>query len=261
MFASVQGGADEGERRAAAVAVASRDDVAGFSIGSLGAGETPGGVRAGLLAAAIAPLPAGKPRHITGLGAPLEIIMCVEAGVDLMDASFCHVCTQQGYALNFPLEPPQKCGAGLDVGGDEDSAPGGKRKRAESGAGAGAGAEEENASPDDEGALRTEKEEEQEAEQRLVAGGDAFKINLWALSYRRDPRPLLPGCDCFTCSNHSRAYIHHLLQCHEMTVGEAGGFGAWFVVHHCTRSAVLSASFQSISHTSCVALLLTLPHT
>ena len=25
------------------------------------------------------------------------------------------------------------------------------------------------------------------------------------------------GCDCFTCTNHSRAYIHHLLQCHEMT--------------------------------------------
>jgi len=34
-------------------------------------------------------------------------------------------------------------------------------------------------------------------------------------------KPLVPGCECFTCANHSRGYIHHLLQCHEMTaVGE-----------------------------------------
>jgi queuine tRNA-ribosyltransferase subunit QTRTD1 len=24
------------------------------------------------------------------------------------------------------------------------------------------------------------------------------------------------GCGCFTCANHSRAYIHHLLHVHEM---------------------------------------------
>lgn len=36
MFASVQGGADESERRAAAVAAAARNDVAGFSIGGGG---------------------------------------------------------------------------------------------------------------------------------------------------------------------------------------------------------------------------------
>ena len=42
--------------------MAQRRDVAGFSIGSLGAGENPE-VRAVLLAAAIAPLPAFKPRR------------------------------------------------------------------------------------------------------------------------------------------------------------------------------------------------------
>jgi hypothetical protein len=37
---------------------------------------------------------------------PLEIITCVEAGVDLIDASFCHACTQQGLALSFLVSPP-----------------------------------------------------------------------------------------------------------------------------------------------------------
>ena len=29
--------------------------------------------------------------------------------------------------------------------------------------------------------------------------------------------PLVDGCECFTCKKHHRAYIHHLLKCHEMT--------------------------------------------
>jgi queuine tRNA-ribosyltransferase len=29
--------------------------------------------------------------------------------------------------------------------------------------------------------------------------------------------PLVEGCLCFTCTKHHRAYIHHLLKCHEMT--------------------------------------------
>ena len=50
-----------------------------------------------------------------------------------------------------------------------------------------------------------------------MTGGDAFKSNMWALAYRADKRPLLPGCECYTCERYMRAYVHHLLQCHEMT--------------------------------------------
>eukprot|EP00768_Dysnectes_brevis_P003560 gnl/Dysnectes_brevis/2536_a3051_1151.p1 GENE.gnl/Dysnectes_brevis/2536_a3051_1151~~gnl/Dysnectes_brevis/2536_a3051_1151.p1 ORF type:complete len:421 (-),score=44.27 gnl/Dysnectes_brevis/2536_a3051_1151:37-1260(-) len=32
-----------------------------------------------------------------------------------------------------------------------------------------------------------------------------------------DSRPLVEGCGCPCCSRHSRAYVHHLLSCHEMT--------------------------------------------
>ena len=197
MFAAVQGGADEDARRASASAAASHENVVGFTIGSLGAGEAPGLTREALLTAAIGPLPKHKPRHVAGLSTPLEILECVSAGVDLLDASFCHVLTQQGYAMSFPTAPPADGTAG---------AASGKRKRRDG---------DVDVRAADEGAAGEEKDGE--LEKRLAGGGDAFKINVWALMHRMDKLPLMPGCDCFTCTNHSRAYVHHLLQCHEMT--------------------------------------------
>jgi queuine tRNA-ribosyltransferase accessory subunit len=76
--------------------------------------------------------------------------------------------------------------------------------------------------------------------------GDATKLQLRDKAYARDTRPLVPGCPCFACAGappaafdglasgraagneplaaarpvaapgHSRAYVHHLLACHEM---------------------------------------------
>lgn len=42
------------------------------------------------------------------------------------------------------------------------------------------------------------------------------KLHLRDTKYAHDKKPLLPGCRCFTCQNHTRAYIHHLLNVHEM---------------------------------------------
>ncbi|KAL9243653.1 hypothetical protein vseg_017513 [Gypsophila vaccaria] len=47
-------------------------------------------------------------------------------------------------------------------------------------------------------------------------GGDHTKINLHATVHRKDGSPIVADCSCFTCQNHSRAYIHHLLNVHEM---------------------------------------------
>ncbi|CAG8504544.1 17090_t:CDS:2 [Cetraspora pellucida] len=41
-------------------------------------------------------------------------------------------------------------------------------------------------------------------------------INLWDDKYRTDFKPILDECKCYTCQNHKRAYIHHLLKTHEM---------------------------------------------
>lgn len=33
---------------------------------------------------------------------------------------------------------------------------------------------------------------------------------------RLDSKPILEGCQCYCCKNHTRAYVHHLLQTHEI---------------------------------------------
>jgi queuine tRNA-ribosyltransferase len=34
--------------------------------------------------------------------------------------------------------------------------------------------------------------------------------------YKKDCGPLDPHCDCYTCKNYSRAYLHHLYRCGEL---------------------------------------------
>ncbi|KAL6973893.1 tRNA-guanosine(34) preQ1 transglycosylase [Sarracenia purpurea var. burkii] len=47
-------------------------------------------------------------------------------------------------------------------------------------------------------------------------GSDGTKINLKATAYRKDMSPIVDGCSCYTCQNHTKAYINHLLNVHEM---------------------------------------------
>lgn len=55
-------------------------------------------------------------------------------------------------------------------------------------------------------------------ESEAAGGGhDDVKINLLDAKFKEDLRPLVEGCSCFTCCNHSRAYLYHLLTVHEMT--------------------------------------------
>jgi len=51
-----------------------------------------------------------------------------------------------------------------------------------------------------------------------LTSGTAFKINLRAKEYQTDVRPPMEGCKCYTCANHTRAYLNHLLNTHEMLV-------------------------------------------
>eukprot|EP01102_Stenamoeba_stenopodia_P011829 TRINITY_DN365_c0_g3_i4.p1 TRINITY_DN365_c0_g3~~TRINITY_DN365_c0_g3_i4.p1 ORF type:complete len:132 (+),score=9.10 TRINITY_DN365_c0_g3_i4:312-707(+) len=45
---------------------------------------------------------------------------------------------------------------------------------------------------------------------------DDYKINLWDKQYQFDTNSILSTCLCFTCTHHTRAYLHHLLNTHEM---------------------------------------------
>ncbi|WIA41169.1 hypothetical protein OEZ86_004784 [Tetradesmus obliquus] len=67
--------------------------------------------------------------------------------------------------------------------------------------------------------LRQQREQQQQQQQDCAdadCGADDSKLNLWSLQYRTDKGPLVQGCSCFACRNHSRAYLHHLLHTHEM---------------------------------------------
>ncbi|MCS6935988.1 MAG: tRNA guanosine(34) transglycosylase Tgt [Candidatus Bipolaricaulota bacterium] len=43
-----------------------------------------------------------------------------------------------------------------------------------------------------------------------------FRINITNAVYKADPRPIVEGCECYTCQNFSRAYLHHLFTAKEI---------------------------------------------
>eukprot|EP00727_Mastigamoeba_balamuthi_P004810 m51a1_g14327 hypothetical protein (387) ;mRNA; f:88533-90482 len=54
------------------------------------------------------------------------------------------------------------------------------------------------------------------AQPRESASADPHKINLRDTVYALDKGPLVEGCACFACRNHTRGYVHHLMNTHEM---------------------------------------------
>lgn len=54
------------------------------------------------------------------------------------------------------------------------------------------------------------------ASELAYIGSDSAKMNLRSVAYRLDKSPLVVGCKCYTCQRHTRAYIHHLINTHEM---------------------------------------------
>ena len=43
-----------------------------------------------------------------------------------------------------------------------------------------------------------------------VRDSENFRINITNAMYKTDPRPIEEHCECYTCQNFSRAYLHHL---------------------------------------------------
>lgn len=48
------------------------------------------------------------------------------------------------------------------------------------------------------------------------AGPRATRLNLRDPVLERDAGPMLAGCECYACRTHTRAYVHHLLNTHEI---------------------------------------------
>ena len=127
-------------------------------------------------------------------------------GIDLFDMGYLSDVTAGGYALTFPVTPEEEQAqqAAQQAAQQQEQQPATATGALASDSAAASAA----ASLEAEGAA---------ADAAADNGQDDSKLNLWALACRLDKRPLLPGCGCFACGSHTRAYLHHLLQAHEMT--------------------------------------------
>lgn len=215
--------------------------VAGFVLGGLGLGESPED-RAACVADTVSRLPPEYVRVLPGVGTPLEVLEAVAAGVDVLDADYPGHLTQFGYAAAFKYDwdgsdaveaPATVSGSGSSSSASADAA-------AAAAASASAAESSSAASSSRHAARRGFSSSGRDRESAAAAAalsGDATKLNLRDKRYQDDESPLLPGCACFTCAGmasvpgplpatkdgrpithpgHMRAYIHHLLNAHEM---------------------------------------------
>ncbi|KAI5670040.1 hypothetical protein M9H77_19893 [Catharanthus roseus] len=163
LFGSIVGGSSEDQRRHCSEEV-SRRNVSGFWIGGFGLGESMD-ERSALLTAITDVLPEDKPRQISGLELPEEVLQGVAAGIDLFDSTYIYHLTLGGFALIFSHEENKRKVSSYELSD---------------------------------------------------IGNDDTKINLRATIYRKDASPIVDGCKCYTCQNHTKAYINHLFNVHEM---------------------------------------------
>ncbi|XP_030254296.1 queuine tRNA-ribosyltransferase accessory subunit 2 isoform X2 [Sparus aurata] len=186
VFGVVEGG-DILEERVRSARETAKRPVAGFCLDGLQTGSMDHVLRSQLITAVTKELPEDKPRLLQGVGRPDEVLVCVEAGVDLFESFFPFQVTERGCALCFAFD----------------------------------------ISPDPERAvLELDKEREMAGEPQPNGdrNGDQtqmtpFEMNLKDKRYHDDFRPLVEGCGCYCCKNHQRAYLHHLLVTNELLAG------------------------------------------
>lgn len=71
----------------------------------------------------------------------------------------------------------------------------------------------------------------------------SYEINLKEKKYQEDFSPLVRGCSCYCCKNHTRAYVHHLLVTNELLAGVLlmmHNFEHYFGFFHSIREALKS---------------------
>jgi queuine tRNA-ribosyltransferase len=94
LFGIVQGGLDKQLRKSHAEDVCAVD-LPGYALGGFSVGETPEAMHEGV--AFSAPLlPRDKPRYLMGVGTPVDLVTCVEHGVDMFDCVLPTRCARNG---------------------------------------------------------------------------------------------------------------------------------------------------------------------
>ncbi|RDX88726.1 Queuine tRNA-ribosyltransferase accessory subunit 2, partial [Mucuna pruriens] len=177
-------------------------------------------------------LPDEKPRMISGLGLPEEILEGIDAGIDLFDSTL--VANSNFHLLNIPILVSVLCYGiwtvsvmvhryiySLTLGGFALT-------------------------------FSLDKSGNQYNFQKSQIGSDLTKINLRAKVYRKDSSPILGNCTCYTCQNHTKAYINHLFNVHEMLAQillEIHNTHHYLTFFHVIREAIKDGRFEKFRRT------------
>ncbi|XP_073343941.1 queuine tRNA-ribosyltransferase accessory subunit 2 isoform X2 [Pagrus major] len=186
VFGVVEGG-DILEERVRSARETAKRPVAGFCLDGLQTGSMDQDLRTQLITAVTKELPEDKPRLLQGVGRPDEVLVCVEAGMDLFESFFPFQVTERGCALCFDFDiSPDPERAVLELDKERETA----------------------GEPQQNGDLNVDQSQM-----------TSFEMNLKDKRYQDDFRPLVEGCGCYCCKNHQRAYLHHLLVTNELLAG------------------------------------------
>jgi queuine tRNA-ribosyltransferase accessory subunit len=219
IIACIQGAQYLAERQRCIAAINARmHQLAGVCVAGLGTGES-SHQRFESIAEVMSSVPRDKLRMVSSIGTPTDILSAVAQGVDLFDMGFLAAVTAGGYALSFPLDPKEAEGGMFEGAPGEGMVPVGHDGDASS----------------------------VFMDRRAAAGENDTKINLWATAHCLDKGPLVAGCPCAACRQHSRGYIHHLLNCHEMTAQvllEAHNTTHYLRFFAAIRRAIANGSFS-----------------
>ncbi|XP_036739403.1 queuine tRNA-ribosyltransferase accessory subunit 2 isoform X1 [Manis pentadactyla] len=182
-------GGDVTEERLRSARETAKRPVGGFLLDGFQGNPATLESRLHLLSSVTAELPEEKPRLICGVSRPDEVLECIERGVDLFESFFPYQVTERGCALTFSF----------------DYQPNPEEKLLQQN-----GTQEEIKYVD-----QTKKIKTTSCSQEMTS----FEINLKEKRYQEDFDPLVRGCACYCCKNHTRAYIHHLLVTNELLAG------------------------------------------
>nr|WP_290667968.1 tRNA guanosine(34) transglycosylase Tgt [Ardenticatena sp.] len=78
-----------------------------------------------------------------------------------------------------------------------------------------------------------------------------FRLNLRNARFKRDPRPLVEGCTCYTCRTYSRAYLHHLFRANELLAYRLATIHNLHYLNDLMRqirAALLQGTFDELRH-------------
>ncbi|KAM5336751.1 queuine tRNA-ribosyltransferase accessory subunit 2 isoform 2-T2 [Glossophaga mutica] len=182
-------GGDVMEERLRSARETAKRPVGGFLLDGFQGNPATLETRLKLLSSVTAELPEDKPRLISGVSRPDEVLECIERGVDLFESFFPYQVTERGCALTFSFDyQPNPEETLLQQNGMQEEI-----KCAD----------------------QTKKIKTASCDQEMTS----FEINLKEKKYQEDFDPLVRGCSCYCCKNHTRAYIHHLLVTSELLAG------------------------------------------